>query len=54
MYSNIPTHILIREANNTEKSLVDWSGTEMLIDEELKRRYKEIKEELEAYENLAN
>ena len=50
MFSNIPDHILIRAANNAKKSLIDWSGAEVLIDNEFERRYEEIKEELEEFE----
>ena len=50
MYDNIPTHVLIREANGIEGSFIHWSGAEMLIDTELQHRYDEIKEELEEFE----
>ena len=48
--SQYPDFMLIEEANRIEKSFVDWSGGEMLIDEELESRYLDIAPELEHYE----
>ena len=51
MYSNIPTHKLIEEANFIEKWQVDKSSVAMM-DTELQCRYEEIREELEEFEAL--
>ena len=52
MYSNIPTHKLIEDANFIEKWQVDKSSV-VLVDAELQHRYEEIREELEEFETFS-
>ena len=56
MYSNIPTHVLIQEANELrefELLLGTWEEAKAkVIDAELQRRHEEIREEMEELEVL--
>lgn len=52
--SNIPDHVLIKNANRVANSnLLDSVQAEIVkqIDQELEHRYQSIREELESYES---
>ena len=49
MYSNIPTYVLVRWANDTDRQKINKAWVTE-IDAELQHRYEEIREELEEFE----
>ena len=51
MYSNIPTYVLVRWANDTDRQKINKAWVTE-IDAELQRRHEEVREELEEFEAL--